>query len=236
MFFKPSYISIYLLSLNVCAYVCVCICPPLKIENARLRPFAGHVPSTRQAPMPATGKAPPISERSGHAAGRQPDETQQADLDPGKVARLPACKVAGRREGQAGERRGCREGGRVGRTFTGTARASRRPGRPDLAPVRPIASLASPCQRPVGRSNRASLACWGLNLGNGRFNPPPCEAGKPPESFIMAAPPKIFATPPARSRLGPPMLPPAPARAFRGSPPPENCIFEKMKSPYCAKC
>ena len=136
MFFKPSYISIYLLSLNVCAYVCVCICTPLKIENARLRPFAGHVPSTRQAPMPAT----PIPERSGHAAGRQPGETQQADLDPGRLPgcqagrlRTPGRQADERREGRRGCRARRRARGRVGRTFTGTARASRRPGRPDLA-------------------------------------------------------------------------------------------------------
>lgn len=174
--------------------------------------------------------------RSRSAADTQRDASRAKRSGPiSTLARLPACQLARLRD--AGPTGGRAPGRGTGRANLHRDRARVSPPRPPRSrPVRPIASLASPCQRPAGRSNRASLACWGLNLGNGRFNPPPCEGERPPESFIMAAPPKIFATPPARSRLGPPMLPPAIARAFRGSPPPENCIFEKMKSPYCAKC
>lgn len=177
--------------------------------------------------------------RSRSAADTQRDASRAKRSRPiSTMARLPGCQLARLRDAsRAGGRAPGLPGRATGRANLHRDRARVSPPRPPRSRrVRQIASLASPCQRPVGRSNRASLACWGLNLGNARFNPLTCDGEKPPESFIMAAPPKIFATPPARSRLGPPMLPTAVARALRGSPPPENCIFEKMKSPYCAKC
>ena len=178
--------------------------------------------------MPMSVQFPPIDKPHQPAAHGQPC----------KVASLPGCQLARLRDaGPTGGRAPGLPGRGTGRANLHRDRARVSPPRPPRSrPVRPIASLASPCQRPAGRSNRASLACWGLNLGNARFNPQPHERRKPARILHHGRPPKIFATPPARSRLGPPMLPPAPARAFRGSPPPENCIFEKMKSPYCAKC
>jgi len=226
MFFNPSYISIYLLSLNVCAYVCVYICPPLKIENACLRPFAGHIPSTRQAPIPATGKATPISTaqrtRGGTPAGRNA-AGRSRPRQGCQVASLQGCGtpgLPGRGTGQPG--RG------TGRANLHRDRARVSPPRPPRSrPVRPIASLASPCQRPVGRSNRASLACWGLNLGNARFNPPPCEGERPPESFIMAARRKSLPRhPPVRGWV-PLCYPPPPHALSAGVPRPKTVFLKK---------
>lgn len=214
MFFKPSYISIYLLSLNVCAYVCVCVCPPLKIENAPLRPFAGHVQSTRQAPMPAT----PISTR-------QRDASRAKRSRP--ISTLAGCQVARRKGERAPGRATVQPGRGTGRANLHRDRARVSPPRPPRSrPVRPIASLASPCQRPVGRSNRASLACWGLNPGNGRFNPPTCEGEKPPESFIMAARRKSLPRPPP-VRGWVPLCYPPPSHALSAGVPRLKIVFLK---------
>ena len=223
MFFKPSYISIYLLSLNVCAYVCVCICPPLKIENACLRPFAGHVPSTRQAHMPATSKAP----RSRHGSGHRRDASRAKRSRPiSTLARLPGCQLA--RLQDAGPTVGRAPGRGTGRANLHRDRARVSPPRPPRSrPVRPIASLASPCQRPVRRSNRASLACWGLNLGNARFNPLTCEAGRPPESFIMAARRKSLPRPPPVRGWVPLCYPPPPHALSAGVPRPKTVFLKK---------
>ena len=155
MFFKPSYISIYLLSLNVCAYVCVCICPPLKIENARLRPFAGHVPSTRQAPMPATSKATPISTaqrtRSGTPAGRNA-AGRSRPWQGCQVASLQGCGTPGRAGGRA-----------PGLPGRGTGRANLHRDRARVSPPRPPRSRprspdCQPCQ-PM------PATCWKVKPG-----------------------------------------------------------------------
>ena len=125
--------------------------------------------------------------------------------------------------------RGCWElpGRATGRANLHRDRARVSPPRPPRSrPVRPIASHASPCQRPVGRSNRASLACWGLNLGNGRFNPPPCEGKQPPESFIMDASRKSLPRPPP-VRGWAPLCYPTPPRTLSTGVPRLKIVFLK---------
>jgi hypothetical protein len=144
------------------------------------------------------------------------------------LARLP-CQLARLRDAsRAGGRAPGLPGRGTGRANLHRDRARVSPPRPPRSrPVRPIASLASPCQRPVGRSNRASLACWGLNLGNGRFNPPTCEGERPPESFIMAARRKSLPRPPPVRGWVPLCYPPPSHALSAGVPRPKTVFLKK---------
>ena len=166
-----------------------------------------HASNQQSTPISTRQRA-----RSGTPAGRNAAGRSRT----WQVARLPALQ-------------GCGTPGRwTGRANLHRDRARVSPPRPPRSrPVRPIASLASPCQRPVRRSNRASLACWGLNLGNARFNPLTCEAGRPPESFIMAARRKSLPRPPPVRGWVPLCYPPPPHALSAGVPRPKTVFLKK---------
>ena len=181
--------------------------------------------SSRHArhPCPATPISNAQRTRSGTPAGRNA-AGRSRPWQGCQVASLQGCGTPGEWTGKGG-----RATGRgTGRANLHRDRARVSPPRPPRSrPVRPIASLASPCQRPVGRSNRASLACWGLNLGNGRFNPPTCEGERPPESFVMAASRKSLPRPPPVRGWVPLCYPPPPHALSAGVPRPKTVFLKK---------
>jgi len=212
MFIKPSYIYLSLFCRR-CAWrvrVCMdmCVYPPLNFEN-------------------------------GHAGRSTPRPKAQRDRTPGTSAaeRQAPCP---RRHRQPRSR----AGRRTGRANPNRDRARVSPPVPPLPrSCQPVPARASPSKR----HGRAPDRVLGIEPSGRMVQSSPLPARPPARrrptlgrKDACGRPNprrrKSLPRPPARSRLGPPMLPPPPARARKRSPVRKNIFFAKIESPLALGC